>query len=59
MRPFGGYRRTVAAPTKNSMLRLRIARRLGLLGPLVALYRWAETADGRRAEQPVREPEIG
>ncbi|HSC90584.1 MAG TPA: hypothetical protein VLB86_02895 [Gaiellaceae bacterium] len=41
------------------MLRLRIARRLGLLGPLVSLYRWAESADAAHREHPVREPEAG
>ena len=49
----------MATPTKNGMLRLRIARRLGLLGPLTALYRWAESADAAAAEQSVREPEAG
>jgi hypothetical protein len=59
MRPFGGYRRGVVVPTKKPMLRLRIARRLGLHGPLVALYRWAGAADAGHAEQPMREPEVG
>ena len=49
----------MATPTKNGMLRLRIAQRLGLLGPLVALYRWAEATDAATAEHPVREPEAG
>ena len=59
MRPIGGYRRAVEPPTKSQMLRLRIARRLGLLGPLVSLYRWAESADAAHREHPVREPEAG
>jgi hypothetical protein len=42
------------------MLRLRIAQRLGLLGPLVALYRWAESTDAAAvSDRPVREPEAG
>jgi hypothetical protein len=41
------------------MLRLRIARRLGLLGPMIALYRWSEAVDREAAERPVREPEVG
>jgi hypothetical protein len=43
------------------MLRLRISRRLGLLGPLVALYRYAEKADAALAAHGAveRRPELG
>ena len=42
------------------MLRLRIAQRLGLLAPLMALYRYAERADARLAasQAPERYPEL-
>jgi hypothetical protein len=48
-------------PMELPMLRLRIAQRLGLLGPLVALYRYAEKADARiEAQRRIeRRPELG
>ncbi len=50
----------VFSPKNSRMLRLRIAQRLGLLGPLMALYRYAERADARLEAQrtPERQPEL-
>jgi hypothetical protein len=44
-------------PKGTAMRRLRIAQRLGLLGPLVALYRYAERSDARLEAE--RRPELG
>jgi hypothetical protein len=48
-------------PKRSGKIRLRIAQRLGLLGPLMALYRYAERADARLEAQraPQRQPELG
>lgn len=48
-------------PKRSWMIRLRIAQRLGLLGPLMALYRYAERADSRLEAQRglQRQPELG
>jgi hypothetical protein len=50
----------VDSPKNSRMLRLRIAQRLGLLAPLMALYRYAERADARLDAQrtPERQPEL-